>query len=183
MSAANFDACLAFTLQWEGGLSDDPLDPGGETNKGITLRTFSAYYPGENASGRLKAITDEQVQNIYRTGYWNVIGGDALPAGVDCVVWDFSVNAGPKRSVIALQTVAGTERDGIDGPATEAAIAKMQSQMVIIKLTTLHLAFYRADPLFGRYGKGWTNRLNACQDLATKMAAAAAEPPPPKETT
>jgi lysozyme family protein len=27
---------LRFTLQWEGGYVDDPRDPGGATNKGVT---------------------------------------------------------------------------------------------------------------------------------------------------
>ena len=165
----NFPPCLAFTLQEEGGIIDDPADPGGLTAHGITLKTFEAYYPGATAA-ELRAITDHQVQTIYQVGYWNVIQGDALPLGIDLVAFDFAANAGPRRSVLALETVAGTNRDGIDGPKTEDAIAKIMRQTAIIKLTTLHLAFYRADPLFGRYGKGWTDRLNRCQEAALKMA-------------
>ena len=37
--ADRFDACLAFTLREEGGYVDDPADPGGATNMGITLAT------------------------------------------------------------------------------------------------------------------------------------------------
>jgi hypothetical protein len=32
-----FESCLAFTLRQEGGYVDDPADPGGATNMGITL--------------------------------------------------------------------------------------------------------------------------------------------------
>ena len=33
-----FDTCLTFTLAQEGGYVDDPADPGGATNRGITRR-------------------------------------------------------------------------------------------------------------------------------------------------
>ena len=39
----NFDACLAFTLKEEGGYSDNPADPGGATNMGITLATYRQW--------------------------------------------------------------------------------------------------------------------------------------------
>jgi hypothetical protein len=37
MTASNFDACFADYLDYEGGFVDDPRDPGGATNMGITL--------------------------------------------------------------------------------------------------------------------------------------------------
>jgi hypothetical protein len=39
----NFDTCLAFTLKEEGGYSDNPADPGGATNMGITLATYRQW--------------------------------------------------------------------------------------------------------------------------------------------
>ena len=38
--ADQFDPCLGFTLAQEGGYVDDPADPGGATNMGITLATL-----------------------------------------------------------------------------------------------------------------------------------------------
>jgi type VI secretion system secreted protein VgrG len=37
---ASFDVFLPMLLGFEGGYVDDPTDPGGETNKGITMSTF-----------------------------------------------------------------------------------------------------------------------------------------------
>ena len=43
MTAENFQACLAFTLKYEGGRSNDPHDPGGPTMEGVTQATYDAY--------------------------------------------------------------------------------------------------------------------------------------------
>ena len=57
LAADNFDTCLAFTLKAEGGYSDNPADPGGPTNMGITLATYRQWSDDPN----LAAL---QVQDI-----------------------------------------------------------------------------------------------------------------------
>src|SRR6185437_16377169 len=74
-----FDTALAFTLAEEGGFSDNPADPGGATNKGITLATFREYQPGATVD-ELRAISDADVWRIYRLGYWNHMRCGDLPA-------------------------------------------------------------------------------------------------------
>ena len=44
MTAENFQACLAFTLKYEGGKSNDPRDPGGRTMEGVTQATYDASH-------------------------------------------------------------------------------------------------------------------------------------------
>jgi Glycosyl hydrolase 108 len=41
--SSRFDACMPFIFKAEGGYSDNPADPGGPTNYGITLATLRAY--------------------------------------------------------------------------------------------------------------------------------------------
>ena len=36
-----FDAAVSYVLKWEGGYSNDPDDPGGETNFGISKRAYT----------------------------------------------------------------------------------------------------------------------------------------------
>lgn len=157
MAAQNFASFLAFVLQEEGGWADNADDPGGATNKGITLRTFQAFQHGATADD-LRNIPDATVALIYRRNYWGLMGCDNLPSGVDLMVGDFGVNAGPSRSVTYLQVVAGTGRDGIDGALTEAAVAKMSPSLVISKLSGLQRAHYRALPDFDEFGDGWMDR-------------------------
>lgn len=74
MTAANFPASLAAVLEFEGGWSDDPQDPGGATNHGITLNTWLTYHPGSDATA-LKAATVDDVAPIFLHGYWNPVRG------------------------------------------------------------------------------------------------------------
>ena len=46
---ASFDLFLPILLRFEGGFVDDPTDPGGETNKGITMATFRHLGKSEGA--------------------------------------------------------------------------------------------------------------------------------------
>ena len=79
---ANFDVFLPILLRFEGGYVDDPTDPGGETNKGVTMATFqqcSHELLGlDPTSDNLKALTDAQAGIIYKALYWNKIQGDAI---------------------------------------------------------------------------------------------------------
>lgn len=47
----NFQPALSKTLAHEGGYVNDPHDPGGETNMGISKRS----YPNENIRGMTRA--------------------------------------------------------------------------------------------------------------------------------
>lgn len=171
MAATNFSIALAFTLHEEGGWSDDPHDPGGATNKGITLRTYQQFHHGATTDD-LRHIPDATVALIYRREYWGVMACDGLPTGVDLMVFDFGVNAGPARSVGYLQVVAGVRRDGIDGALTQAAAAKISPTHIITALASLQRAHYRALPEFGRFGDGWMARTERRVVAALRLVGA-----------
>ena len=103
-----FDTCLAFTLAQEGGYVDDPADPGGATNMGVTLATLR-HWDHDPALGPtdVRDMTRQTAAAVYRTLYWNALQGDSLPAGVDLSTFDFGVNAGTRRSAELLQQVLG----------------------------------------------------------------------------
>ena len=68
---ASFDVFLPMLLNFEGGYVDDPNDPGGETNKGITMATFrqcSHELLGvDPTSDNLRALTDGRRDHLPRT--------------------------------------------------------------------------------------------------------------------
>jgi Glycosyl hydrolase 108 len=108
-----FNACLAFTLREEGGYVDDPADPGGATNMGITLATYRQW-SDDPALGpaEVRDMTLRIARAIYRSLYWNPLRADALPAGVDLSVFDMGVNAGIWRSAPAPAACARLHRRG-----------------------------------------------------------------------
>jgi hypothetical protein len=104
----NFGTCLAFTLKEEGGYSDDPADPGGATNMGITLATYRQWADNPNlAPLQVRDLSERTARAIYRSLYWNPLRADALPAGVDLSVFDMGVNAGIWGSARLLQRALG----------------------------------------------------------------------------
>ena len=140
---------------------NDPLDPGGETNWGISKRA----YPSVN----IKNLTKQQAIDIYKKDYWNVIKGDELPSGVDLVVFDAAINSGNKQSVKWLQRSVGVTDDGVMGPATLAAVKKANPQDVVNKTTQQRLQFMKSLDTWVRFGRGWTNRIVGLQVTAKGM--------------
>lgn len=156
MAAGKFIACLAYTLREEGGLSNDPGDPGGLTNKGITHATYDAYRAGKALYPRSVAqITDAEIQDIYLTGYWNAVGGESLPAGVDLSAFDYAVNSGTHKARQALAKA-------MDGQASVATI--------IDRIASGRLSFMHALRTWGAFGKGWAARVARIEAASLKMA-------------
>jgi len=174
-----FDTALAFTLAEEGSFVDDPRDPGGATNKGITLATFREYQPGATVD-ELRAISDADVWRIYRLGYWNRMRCGDLPAGVGLSVFDFGVNAGPVPSALMLQWASGLSGDDVDGvvgPRTIAAANRRAPAILIDTLAGMQAAHYRRLADFPTFGGGWLAR--TVRRRAAALAAADVDEPAP----
>jgi len=155
----NFNHSLELVLQSEGGFVDDPADPGGATNKGITFATYKKFDPAATVE-MLKHIPDDDVAAIYRQNYWNEVRGDTLHYGVDYCVFDYAVNSGPERAKHTLLQVLG-------GP----------DRQTIIKICQARLVFLKGLKTFARFGKGWTNRVNFVQKHALRMVRPEQEAP------
>ena len=87
----SFARALAYILRpdVEGGLCDDPEDPGGLTNCGYSLRAHPEMTPAE-----IRALTPTTVAPLYQLDYWVPIHGDELPDALAFAVFDFAVNSG-----------------------------------------------------------------------------------------
>lgn len=161
-----FSKALKMVLHHEGGWADHPADPGGATMKGVTLKTFSDYLGREASKDELRAISDGQLQAIYKKGYWDKISADSLPAGVDIVVFDMAVNGGPGRAAKLLQKAVGVNPDGGIGPMTLAAVASQPAADTIVAFSNARREFYRSLPTFETFGKGWLRRVDEVEKEA-----------------
>ena len=62
----NFITCLDIILHHEGGFVDHPKDPGGATNKGVTLKTYREFLKTDVTVEELKDIPDEHLESLYK---------------------------------------------------------------------------------------------------------------------
>lgn len=170
MTASNFDAAFARLIVSEGGYVDNPKDPGGATNLGVTIGTLSAWLGRPATKAEVKALTRAKVAPIYRRNYWDAVRGDDLPAGVDYTVFDYAVNSGPGRAIMSLQRAAGVADDGKPGPLTLAAIGKDDPSVLIRLISAERLAFMRRLSTWPVFGRGWTARVTSVEAAARRMA-------------
>lgn len=165
----NFAKALKLVLHYEGGYVNNAADPGGPTNKGITLANYRRFVKSNGTIADLKAITDQEVAKVYRKQYWDVVKGDDLPDGIDFATFDYGVNSGPQRAAKHLQSVVGATPDGKIGPATLSAIKAIVPQKVIADYCAMRLSFLRGLKTWGTFGKGWEARVNSVRAEALLM--------------
>lgn len=158
MAKGNLAACLKVSLVHEGGWSDHPADPGGATMKGVTIGRYREYYPRATKAD-LRAISDADLQRIYRDDYWNKVRGEDLPFGVDLATNDFGINSGPSRSARYLQAVLGVKQTGVVGSETITVALKANGKTTIQALCAKRRGFVQALSTFAVFGKGWSRRI------------------------
>ena len=162
MTTDVFTTWVNFVLEHEGGLTDDPHDPGGLTNFGIDQRS----HPGVN----IRALTRDGAVAIYRTAYWLKSQADKLPSGLDVIYADAAVNQGLGEAAILLQQALQVKIDGHIGPATLArASAATDLRAVVAEFAARRAVHYATTGGFTRYGLGWMRRLADSLELALSL--------------
>nr|WP_315242076.1 glycosyl hydrolase 108 family protein [uncultured Albidiferax sp.] len=145
----NFDQAFDRLMGHEGGYVNDPRDPGGETNWGISKRS----YPSVD----IKALTRDGAKAIYRRDFWDVLG-NAHPA-ITFQVFDFAVNSGIGTAIRKLQAAVGVADDGHWGPLSQRALGLMDVNDVLLRLLSQRLRFMAKLTSFDVYGRGWSTRI------------------------
>lgn len=175
----NFKASLAAVLKHEGGYVDHLRDPGGATNMGITRHTLAAWRGmkiRDLPKTEVKWLTLAEASEIYKARYWDMSRCDDLPSGVDLVVFDGSVNSGPRRSIKWLQGAIEVKRDGVLGPVTLKATVAMSADQVVDRILATRLAWLKRLKTWPTFGKGWAKRITRVKREAMSMSKI---PPPP----
>ena len=162
---------------------DDPYDPGGPTNKGITLRVF-AEWKGVTADApslaklkeELKRIPDRAARDIYHARYWQTASCPSLPRGLSLMHFDAAVNHGVGTANRFLQEALGVVADGEIGPNTLAAAAACSVPGVLDRYAAVRRKRYRSLNHFWRFGRGWLARVDATLAAANSERAAKLSP-------
>jgi lysozyme family protein len=150
----NFDQAFTDLLGHEGGYSNNPADPGGETNWGITV----AVARENGYVGPMKDMGASVAKAIYAKKYW-LTEFDQLPYPVAFQIFDAAVNSGVGQAVRWLQRSVGTADDGKIGPVTLAAASATDPLKLVLLFNSERLMFMTNLSTWGSFGKGWARRV------------------------
>jgi len=165
----NFEQCMGWLLEHEGGFINHPSDPGGETNFGVTRAVYEQYVGRQVMDGEMEGLTHDDVYPIYKENYWDAVRGDDLPSGVDWSTFDWAVNSGKSRASKALQRIVGVEADGGIGPLTLQRVAEVDPEEIIKQMHYVRDKFYRSLDTFEVFGKGWVRRNDETKHQALNL--------------
>lgn len=184
--AARWHLVCTRILLMEGGHADSPVDRGGETNYGISLRFLKAagrIDANHDGFGDLdlnfdtqldgldiRALTPQIAKAIYCKHFWIAPGFWSLPKPFDMALFDQGVNAGVTASVRLLQRALNSfgqphlREDGQLGPKTRSNLDDRLHYdfPVLAAYRTAAANRYRAialaDPTQRRWLRGWLRR-------------------------
>lgn len=152
---ANFDEAVAIVLRHEGGYVNNPSDPGGETNFGISKRA----YPSVD----MKTLTRDEAKLIYRRDYWLTLYDQVTDQRLANGLFDFGVNAGTAQAVKTLQkalndVLAGPIlTDGVFGPGTLSAVNAANPDKLMMRFNVRRITYY-ASLNKPEFVLGWVTR-------------------------
>ena len=164
----DYRECVDLVLKSEGGWVNNPKDPGGETNLGVTKAVWEEWVGHPVTT--MKNLTKDDVAPLYEQRYWRPCYGEVLPRGLDFIVFSMGVNAGPGRSVKLFQQSIGCVPDGVIGPATRSLICASNTATLIAKFSEVRREYYRSLKTFPVFGKGWLSRVDHEEATALNMA-------------
>lgn len=192
----NFESCLNFVLEREGGRSTNQHDrgnkSGGVTQNGVTQKTYDIYRSAHDLDTQSVAqITPAEIRGVYKELFWDAIKCDKIPdPEMKLLLFDAAVNHGTGGAVRLLQrAIGGLKTDGDLGPKTEIALARVTDyELLKSRFIEERLALYQRiaakDPSQGRFLNGWETRVSAIREAIADSAPAAgidtAEPPLPQ---
>ena len=151
----NFDQIFERLIGHEGGYVNDPRDPGGETNWGITKRTARA----NGYQGDMRSLTRERAKSIYKAAFWDRAQADQYHPAIGYQLFDAAVNHGIGNAVRMLQRAVGVADDGAIGSVTLAAINSKDVSDVLVLFNAERLEFYTNLSTFATFGRGWSRRV------------------------
>lgn len=160
----------------EGGLSEDPRDPGGTTNHGISFRFLRGLHPdiadidgdGDVDEDDIRALNKDQAWALFVDVIFIPSGIYLLQGKLSEVCMDCAVNMGAGRAVRVLQRAINKSGgkcavDGVIGPETTLQAQLLPRQYLISEVLHERISEYkkiveRNSKLAWAYA-GWVNRV------------------------
>lgn len=157
---------LKLTEWLEGGFSDNPADPGGATEAGVTQHLWAALR-GPNDPASVRNATPTMIANVYRKLWDSCKVADSethsersifelLPSPADAVAFQLFINI-PWRTfhfalqgILSLRAEADLVCDGVFGPKTFLSLRKWNGAELTEALLNYQTDHYKAEanPIF-----------------------------------
>ena len=146
-----YDECFVRLMGNEGGYSNNPKDPGGETNWGISKRSYPTL--------DIKNLTQDAAKAIYKRDFWDKCRCDELFPVLAFALFDCAVNSGCERAVILLQKTLGVAEDGAFGRVTMGRVNDEGASLLTAKYLGCRLQFMTNLRPWDTFSKGWARRI------------------------
>jgi lysozyme family protein len=168
---STYDECLKRVLAHEGGYTNDPRDPGGPTNFGITIYDYRKFVKPDAKATDVQRMSLLEAKSIYRSKYWDALRCDDLPAGVDYSVFDYGVNSGLGRAGKVLRRVLGlSDADWRITADMITALNKCDTSKVISAINDERLQFLKSLRTWSAFGVGWGRRVAEVKAFSLELA-------------
>lgn len=175
---SSFELAIPIILAHEGPFVDDPQDPGGATNFGISLRflkgltnrhkqLISVYDADQNGvieQQDIRQLTRNAAINIYKTYWWDCYKySEISDQKIATKIFDLAVNMGSKVAHICLQRALRSSI-GVDFPEDGKLDSKIfhtinnAHPMVLLAALRSEAAGYYRSLKKPRFEKGWLRR-------------------------
>ena len=151
-----FDIIIQKVLESEGGYVNDPHDPGGETNYGISKRAFPDV--------DIAKLTKADAKSIYRKDYWKPSRADELPDNIIYIYFDMVINMGLSAAVKVLQKAVNSKKkgrlkvDGRVGPNTIKHSKGLEAKRLRAYRSLRYAELIMKRPSLERFYYGWFRR-------------------------
>jgi lysozyme family protein len=172
---SNWPLSFELLMQHEGGFTNNPHDNGGATKLGVTIGVLQDWRRRTNPRAvitpqMVRDLKIEEARDIAKFLYWDKVGGDLLPVGLDYAVFDWAYHAGPDHPARALQRILKVKADGHLGQITARAAAGRDPAKVIAELAVMRLEHLMGLKDWQHFGKGWKRRVLEVTSEAIKQA-------------
>ena len=156
-----FKRALEAVFSVEGGFSNDPNDPGGVTNLGVTQATYNAWRDLRGLPRQpVRKISRDEAELVYKDLFWRPYAAEwdrAGRPGIALYVFDMYVQHRP-----------------VDAGAMVAKHREALMLYPLFGLARLHAdrtRFYTGLKTWWRFGRGWMRRIAHIYDAAVALEA------------
>jgi len=166
---SHFDEAVAQVLLAEGGLLISDSEHGGGANFGVSLLVLQEFRKNPALTLEdLKALTVDEAKTIYRSMYWDRIGGDRIKGRLTAIAaLDQAVNRGVAGLRAALiQTLSRRYFIPLEDDATFALLTEKLNQIedrsffrrFVCDIQHAYVDMAMRDPAKLKWLKGWLVR-------------------------